>query len=145
YKEILGAQNFFLEMQWHGIDDQRIVNSGIPAIARDLGLGLVCTNDVHYLRDSDAHPHDILLCIGTGKGYNDPKRLRSDSGHFFLTTAAEMAETFRDYPDALANTVRIAERCAVSLPEGENYLPNFEVPAGFTLDDYFEHVTREGF
>jgi len=145
YKDILGPQNFFLEMQWHGIDEQKIVNSGIPAIARDLGLGTVCTNDVHYLRDSDAHPHDILLCIGTGKGYNDPKRLRYDSKQFFLKTADEMAAVFSDFPDALANTARIGERCDVHLKEGENYLPNFEVPAGFTLDEYFEHVTRDGF
>jgi DNA polymerase-3 subunit alpha len=145
YRDILGARNFFLEMQWHGIDEQRIVNSGIPAIAKDLGLGLVCTNDVHYLRDSDAHPHDILLCIGTGKGYSDPKRLRYDSRQFFLKSADEMAETFKDFPDAIANTGRIGERCNVVLPEGENYLPNFDVPAGFTLDEYFEHVTREGF
>jgi len=145
YRDILGAENFFLEMQWHGIDEQRIVNAGIPAIARDLGLGLVCTNDVHYVRDSDAHPHDILLCIGTGKGVSDPKRLRYDSKQFFLKTAEEMAAAFKDFPDALANTVRIGERCEVTLPEGENHLPNFDVPAGFTLDEYFEHVTRQGF
>jgi DNA polymerase-3 subunit alpha len=145
YRDILGPGNFFLEMQWHGIEEQRIVNGGLPAIARDLGLDLVCTNDVHYLRDSDAHPHDILLCIGTGKGYNDPKRLRYDSRQFFLKTPQQMAEAFKDYPEALRNTVGIAERCDVVLPEGENHLPNFDVPAGFALDEYFEHVTREGF
>jgi DNA polymerase-3 subunit alpha len=145
YRDILGPRNFFLEMQWHGIEEQRIVNGGIPAIARDLGLGLVCTNDVHYLRDSDAHPHDILLCIGTGKGYNDPKRLRYESRQFFLKTAEQMADAFKDHPDALSNTSRIAERCDVTLAEGENHLPNFDVPAPFTLDEYFEHVTREGF
>src|SRR5436190_1315385 len=145
YRDILGADNFFLEMQWHGIDEQRIVNGGIPAMARDLGLGLVCTNDVHYLRDSDAHPHDILLCIGTGKAFSDPKRLRYEARQFFLKSAAEMAAAFSDRPEALANTVRIAERCNVELPTGENYLPNFDVPAGFTLDEYFEHVVRQGF
>jgi DNA polymerase-3 subunit alpha len=145
YKDILGAQNFFLEMQWHGIDEQRIVNSGIPAIAKDLGLGLVCTNDVHYLRESDAHPHDVLLCIGTGKAFSDPKRLRYEARQFFLKTPAEMAAAFQDFPHALANTVRIAERCNVRLGEGQNYLPNFDVPSGFTLDDYFEHVVRDGF
>jgi DNA polymerase III subunit alpha len=145
YKDILGPQNFFLEMQWHGIDEQRIVNGGIPGIAKDLGLGLVCTNDVHYLRDSDAHPHDILLCIGTGKAFSDPKRLRYEARQFFLKTPEEMAATFKDYPDAVANTVRIAERCSVTLAEGATYLPNFDVPAGFTLDDYFEHVVRKGF
>jgi DNA polymerase-3 subunit alpha len=145
YRDILGANNFFLEMQWHGIEEQRVVNTGIPAIARDLGLNLVCTNDVHYLRESDHHPHDVLLCIGTGKGFNDPKRLRYDAKQFFLKTAEEMAEVFKDHRDALANTMRIAERCNVRLADGENYLPNFDVPPGFTVDTYFEHVARAGF
>src|SRR4051795_5926258 len=145
YRDILGPDNFFLEMQWHGIEEQRVVNTGIPAIARDLGLNLVCTNDVHYLRESDHHPHDVLLCIGTGKGFNDPKRLRYDAKQFFLKTAEEMAEVFKDHPGALANTMRIAERCNVTLAEGENYLPNFDVPPGFSVDSYFEHVARAGF
>src|SRR3954464_9688662 len=145
YRDILGRDNFFLEMQWHGIEEQRVVNTGIPGIARDLGLNLVCTNDVHYLRESDHHPHDVLLCIGTGKGFNDPKRLRYDAKQFFLKTAEEMAEVFKDHPGALANTMRIAERCNVTLAEGENYLPNFDVPPGFSVDSYFEHVARGGF
>ena len=145
YRDILGPGNFFLEMQWHGIEEQRAVNSGIPSLARELGLPMVCTNDVHYLRDSDAHAHDVLLCIGTGKALSDPKRLRYEAQQFFLKTAAEMAASFKDYPDALANTVRIAERCDVRIGEGESYLPNFDVPAPFTLDEYFEHVARQGF
>src|SRR5262249_50275460 len=138
YRDILGPENFFLEMQWHGIDEQRIVNGGIPAIAQDLGLGLVCTNDVHYLRDTDAHPRDILLCIGTGKAFSDPKRLRYEARQFFLKTADEMATVFKDYPGALANTVRIAERCDVKLGDGQNYLPNFDVPSGVTHDAYLQ-------
>ena len=145
YRDILGAGNFFLEMQWHGIEEQRVVNSGLPAIARDLGLPLVCTNDVHYLREADALAHDVLLCIGTAKAFSDPKRLRYDARQFFLKTADEMAAAFKDFPDALTNTMRIAERCRVKLPEGENFLPDFDVPAGFTLNDYFEHVARAGF
>src|SRR5712671_918362 len=145
YRDILGAGNFCLEMQWHGIEDQRVVNTGLPAIARDLNLPLICTNDVHYVRETDAHPHDILLCIGTGKAYSDPKRMRYESRNFFLKTAEQMAEVFKDYPEALANTVRIAERCNVLLPEGQNYLPNFDVPPPYTLDDYFEKVVRDGF
>src|SRR5262245_46911698 len=145
YRDILGPENFFLEMQWHGIEEQRAVNSGLPGIARDLGLPLVCTNDVHYLREADAHPHDVLLCIGTGKAFSDPKRLRYEARQFFLKTPDEMAEVFKDYPAALQNTLRIAERCNVVLPEGENFLPNFDVPAPYALDDYFEHVAREGF
>jgi DNA polymerase-3 subunit alpha len=145
YRDILGPGNFFLEMQWHGIEEQRTVNGALPAIARDLGLPLICTNDVHYLRETDAHPHDVLLCIGTGKAFSDPKRLRYEARQFFLKTAAEMAEVFGDHPEALRNTVRIAERCNVVLPDGQNYLPNFEVPPGFTLDEYFDHVAKEGF
>jgi DNA polymerase-3 subunit alpha len=145
YRDILGPDNFFLEMQWHGIEEQKMVNSGMPAIARDLGLPLICTNDVHYLREADCHPHDILLCIGTGKAFSDPKRLRYDAKQFFLKTAEEMAEVFKDFPDALQQTMRIAERCHVKLESGRNYLPNFDVPPEFTLDEYFEHVAREGF
>src|SRR5688572_27835525 len=96
YRDILGPGNFFLEMQWHGIEEQRTVNGALPAIARDLGLPLICTNDVHYLRETDAHPHDVLLCIGTGKAFSDPKRLRYEARQFFLKTAAEMAEVFGD-------------------------------------------------
>ena len=88
-------------MQWHGIEEQRVVNSGLPAIARDLKLPLVCTNDVHYLRAGDAHPHDVLLCIGTGKAFSDPKRLRYDAKQFFLKTPEEMAEAFKEFPEAL--------------------------------------------
>jgi len=145
YRDILGPENFFLEMQWHGIEDQRVVNSGLPALARDLKLPLICTNDVHYLRETDAHPHDVLLCIGTGKAFTDPKRLRYDSRNFFLKTPEQMAEAFKDYPDALANTMRIAERCDVNIAKDKNYLPNFDVPAGFTVQSYFEHAVREGF
>ena len=145
YRDILGPANFFLEMQWHGIEEQRVVNGGLPAIARALKLPMICTNDVHYLREADAHPHDVLLCIGTGKAFSDPKRLRYHATQFFLKTADEMADIFKDFPDALANTMRIAERCQVKLEEGKNHLPNFDVPAPFTLDDYFEHVTSEGF
>jgi DNA polymerase III subunit alpha len=145
YRDILGPGNFFLEMQWHGIEEQRVVNGGLPAIAKDLSLPLVCTNDVHYLRESDAHPHDVLLCIGTGKALTDPKRLRYEARQFFLKTPEEMAASFADFPDAISNSVRIAERCNVTLAEGQNYLPNFDVPAGFTLDAYFDHVVRDGF
>jgi DNA polymerase-3 subunit alpha len=145
YRDILGRENFFLEMQYQGIDDQRVVNIGLPPIAKDLGLDLVVTNDVHYLKNSDFKPHDILLCIGTGKTVNDTERLRYHGDQFYLKTDQEMAAVFPDYADAIARTVRIAARCNVDLSFKENYLPNFDVPAGFTLDDYFEHVVRQGF
>ncbi len=145
YSDILGPGNFFLELQYQGLEEQRRVNGFLPALARELSLPLVCTNDVHYLTQADHHPHDILLCIGTGKVVNDVERLRYHGDQFFLKTPAEMAAVFRDYPDALRATVAIAERCHVLLPSNETHLPNFDVPPPFTLDDYFEHKVREGF
>ncbi|MEO5895503.1 MAG: DNA polymerase III subunit alpha [Vicinamibacterales bacterium] len=145
YRDILGQNNFFLEMQYQGIEEQKVVNIGLQPIARALDLQLVATNDVHYLRNSDHKPHDILLCIGTGKMVNDTERLKYHGDQFYLKTAAEMAQVFGDFPEAMANTVRIAERCNVDLSGTVNHLPNFDVPAGFTLDDYFEHVVRQGF
>ena len=145
YRDILGEGNFFLEMQFQGIDEQRIVNTGLLPIARDLNMPLVCTNDVHYLRQDDHKPHDILLCIGTGKSVHDAQRLRYHGDQFFLKTADEMAEIFKDYPEALANTMRIAERVNVEIPGGQSHLPKFDVPEGFDIDGYFEHVARQGF
>ncbi|MGH9145952.1 MAG: DNA polymerase III subunit alpha, partial [Vicinamibacterales bacterium] len=145
FRDILGAENLFLEMQYQGIEEQLVVNNGLLPIARELGLPLVATNDVHYLRQGDHRPHDILLCIGTGKTVNDRERLRYHGDQFFLKTPDEMAAIFKDVPDALANTMRIAERCRVNLDSTENHLPNFDVPAPYTLDEYFEHVVREGF
>src|SRR5262245_12622926 len=132
YRDILGASNFFLEMQYQGIDEQQVVNTGLQPIARDLGLQLVATNDVHYLQNSDFKPHDILLCIGTGKTVNDADRLRYHGDQFYLKSAEEMAHVFPDFPEAIRNTVRIADRCKVDLSETVNHLPNFDVPAGFT-------------
>src|SRR5260221_2100896 len=145
YRDILGRGNFFLEMQYQGIDDQRVVNTGLQPIASDLSIDLVVTNDVPYLKNSDFKPHAILLRIGTGKTVNDSGRLRYHGDQFYLKTDQEMAAVFRDHADAVARTVRIAERCSVDLSFTENHLPNFEVPAGFTLDAYFEHQVRQGF
>ncbi len=146
FRDILGPENFFLELQWHGIEDQKVVNRGLAPIAKDLGLPLVATNDVHYLRHGDHVPHDVLLCIGTGRSVNDADRLRYHGDQFYLKTADEMARVFGgEFPEALANTVRIAERCSVDLSATENHLPNFDVPEGYTLDGYFEHMVREGF
>jgi DNA polymerase-3 subunit alpha len=144
-RDILGPDNFFLEMQYQGIEEQKVVNKGIIPLARELNLPLVATNDVHYLRQGDSQPHDILLCIGTGKTVNDAQRLRYTGDQFFLKTAEQMAVVFAGYEDALRNTLRVAERCNVTIAKGQNHLPSFGVPDGFTLDRYFEHVVREGF
>jgi DNA polymerase-3 subunit alpha len=144
-RDILGPNNFFLEMQYQGIEEQKVVNEGLLPLARDLNLPLVCTNDVHYLRQADQQPHDILLCIGTGKTVNDAQRMRYHGDQFFLKTAEQMVSVFGDHPDALRNTLLVAERCNVTIPKGQNHLPTFGVPDGFTIDSYFEHVAREGF
>src|SRR4030095_11572967 len=136
---------FFLEIQYQGIDEQKTVIKGIVPLARELNLPLIATNDVHYLRQGDYQPHDILLCIGTGKTVNDAQRLRYTGDQFFLKTAEQMAAVFTDFPEALRNTLLVAERCNVTIPTGQNHLPSFGVPDGFTLDEYFEHVAREGF
>ena len=144
-RDILGPKNFFLEMQYQGIEDQKIVNRGILPLARELNLPLVATNDVHYLRQGDSQPHDVLLCIGTGKTVNDAQRLRYHGDQFFLKTAEQMTAVFGDHPEALRNTLLVAERCDVTIPKGQNHLPSFGVPDGFALDQYFEHVARKGF
>ena len=144
-RDILGSRNFFLEMQYQGIEEQKIVNRGILPLARELNLPLVATNDVHYLRQGDSQPHDVLLCIGTGKTVNDAQRLRYHGDQFFLKTADQMAAVFGDHPEALRNTLLVAERCNVIIPKGQNHLPSFGVPDGFTLDQYFEHIARRGF
>src|SRR5262245_37053033 len=145
YRDILGPENFFLEMQNQGIEEQAVVNRGLQPIAKDLNLPLVCTNDVHYLRRTDQHPHDVLLCIGTGKSVSDEKRLKYHGDQFFLKTAEEMHAVFGDFPEAIKNTMRVAERCKVNLPKGQAHLPNFAVPPGHTVETYFEAVVRQGF
>lgn len=145
FRDILGKNNFFLEMQYQGIPEQKIVNDGLIPISKELGLPLVCTNDVHYLRQADSHPHDVLLCIGTGKNVKDTQRLRYHGDQFYLKSAEEMAAVFGDFPEALRNTTLIADRCDVDLTECENHLPTFEVPDNYSLDDYFEKIVRDGF
>jgi DNA polymerase-3 subunit alpha len=145
YRDILGRDRFFLELQYQGLDEQRIVNTGLLPLARELDLPLVCTNDVHYLRQTDQAPHDVLLCIGTGKSVSDDKRLKYFGDQFFLKSAEEMVAVFGDHPEALKNTLAIAERCDVTLPKGGAHLPNFAVPPGFTVESYFEHMVRRGF
>ena len=144
YREILGKDNFFLEVQDQGIEEQRAVNRGMVEISGELGIPLVATNDVHYLRRDDARAHDLLLCIGTGKTVNDPDRMRYHGDQFYLKSPDEMAAVFGELPEALRNTLAIAERCRVELGGTEHHLPNFEVPPPYTLDEYFEKVTREG-
>ena len=128
----------------HGIPDQRRVNQGLLRVRQKTGLKLAATNDAHYLHRDDHHAHDVLLCIGSGKKVGDAERLRFDTNHFYLKSGEEMAGLFPDHPEALSSTVQIAEMCDFTL-KGVSTLPAFDVPPGFTIDSYFEKVTRDGF
>ncbi len=143
YREVFGADNFYLELQNQGLEGQRQVNRDLVALARELDLGLVATNDLHYIRRDDAMVHDVLLCIQTGKTVNDPNRLKFPTPEFYFKTGEEMARSFGEIPEALANTVAIAERCNFALTPGNYQLPDYEVPEGFTKDSYLEYLCRQ--
>ena len=143
--EILGPDNFYLELQDHGIEDQKKVNTEMVRLARELNLPLVATNDCHYLSQEDAFAHDVLLCIQTGKTVQDQDRLRYRSDQFFFKTASEMESLFGHLPETLSNTLQIAEQCTFRLGKTKSIFPEFQIPTGYTLDTYLEKVTREGF
>ena len=144
YKEILGADNFFLEIQDHGIPDQQKIVPLMARLGEEVGLRLVGTNDSHYLEKDDAFAHEVLLCIGTGKTLGDEKRMKFYSDDFYVKGPDEMRRVFAQYPEAADNTMRIAERINVSLAHEGNHLPKFPVPPQYDIASYFEHVTREG-
>jgi DNA polymerase III subunit alpha len=145
YEEIFGKGNFFLEIQDHGIEDQRKVIAGMWKVHERTGIPMVATNDVHYVDRGDAMVQDALLSIQMGKTLNDTSRMRFTSQEFFLKSEHEMALLFGEHPEILENTARIAERCRVDFHFGENYLPVFEVPPGYTLDGYLEEQCRKVF
>jgi DNA polymerase-3 subunit alpha len=144
YKEILGADNFFLEIQDHGIPDQQKIVPMMAQLAEECGLRMVATNDSHYLDKSDAFAHEVLLCIGTGKTLGDEKRMKFYSDDFYVKGPDEMRRVFTQYPDAVDNTMRIAERITTSLDVKGHHLPKFPVPEGTTLADHFAKVARKG-
>jgi DNA polymerase-3 subunit alpha len=144
FSELFGKDRFYLEIMEHGLEEQRRVTRALTRIHERTGIPLVATNDAHYLLKDDSHAHDVLLCIGTGKKLQEQERFRFDSQEFYLKSADEMALVFPDHPQALQNTVRIAEMCDFSL-QAVSTLPAFDVPPGFTTLTYFEKVTRDGF
>ncbi|PYV20029.1 MAG: DNA polymerase III subunit alpha [Acidobacteria bacterium] len=144
-RDIFGERNFFLELQDQGLEQQRRVNPGLVDISKKTGIPLICTNDAHYLRREDAPAHDVLLCIGTGRTVQETDRMRYASDQFYFKSFEEMRQVWSQMPEAMLNTLRVAERCDVRLEAGELQVPNFSVPAGFTPDSYFEKVAREGF
>jgi DNA polymerase-3 subunit alpha len=145
YQDILGEGNFFLEIQDHGLDLEHRVHPDLLRLSKDTGLPMVATNDCHYLTAGDADAHDILLCIQTGKTVSDAGRMKFGSSEFYLKNDREMAHMFRAVPEAVSRTLDIAARCNMKLDKVENPFPPFQVPEGYTLESYFERVTREGF
>jgi DNA polymerase III subunit alpha len=143
-RDIFGPENFYLELQDHNLPAQRRINPSIIEMAQKTGIPLVCTNDSHYLRREDSVAHDVLLCIGTGKVVSQPDRMRYESDQFYFKSPDEMYQLWSHVPEAMHNTVRIAERCNLQI-ETTQPLPPFEVPPGFTADSYFEKTVRSGF
>ncbi len=143
--EIFGEGNFFLEMQDHGIAEQRRVNQGILRLARETGLPLVVTNDAHYLRKEDAAMQDVLLCIQTGKTVDDENRMKFQTQEFYLKSEEELTALFPNCREAFENTQKIADRCSLEFTFHEYHLPSFPVPEGYTNEEYFRELCETGF
>ena len=143
--QIFGEGNFYLELQDHGIPEQRPVNQGIMRIARETGLPLVVTNDAHYLRRSDAKMQDVLLCIQTGKTVDDENRMKFQTDEFYLKSEEELRALFPNCDAAFENTVKIADRCNVEFTFNQYHLPSFPVPDGYTNEEYFRKLCMDGF
>src|SRR3989441_7075580 len=144
YQEVFGKDFYFMEVQSHGIEEQARVTEGTVRIARELGAPLCGTNDSHYVDAGHAKAHEALLCIQTGSSMSDPNRWRFSTEEFYLKSADEMRAVFKDLPEAYRNTLAVAERCDLELTFGQFHLPKYDVPAGYTLDSYLEHLAFEG-
>ncbi len=144
YSDIFGKDNYFIEIQNHGMEEEKKVMPMLVKLADDLELPLVATNDLHYVQAEDAAMHDILLCIQTGKKRADENRMRFPNDNFYLKTGEEMAALFKQWPQALENTLKIAERCNVNFEFGKLYLPRYQVPDGYNLCSYLRYLCNEG-
>ena len=143
YRDILGAENFFVELHDHGMEEQKMCNTALVQIARDLGVGLVAANDVHFLRRSDHEAHDVMLCIGTGKMVQDESRMRY-LPELYFKSPDEMRQVFRDFPEAISNTLHIGERCRLDLEFGSSKYPEYPAPAGKTREGYLRELCYQG-
>ncbi|WP_447976750.1 DNA polymerase III subunit alpha [Candidatus Nitrospira bockiana] len=144
YREIFGKDHYYLEVQANGLEHQRIANAGLVEIHKKLGIPLVGTNDCHYLKKEDARPHDVMLCLQTGKTLNDPNRMKFDTDQLYVKSPEEMIAAFAELPDAVRNTVRIADQCDLSLAFNKTYLPAYRVPEGYTRESYLEELATRG-
>jgi DNA polymerase-3 subunit alpha len=144
YQSILGAENFYLELQDNGIPEQDTVNRELIKLSKETGIPVVATNDCHYLDRDDHKAHDALLCIQTGKTVKEPNRLRFSSETFYMKTPEEMKRAFSHIPEAISNTVKIAERCNLEIELGKYHLPHFPVPEGYTRESYMAELAEKG-
>jgi DNA polymerase-3 subunit alpha len=144
YRDIFGANNFYLEVMDHGIDIENRVRADLLKLGKELKLPLLATNDLHYTFAEDGPAHEALLCVQSGSTLADPKRFKFDNHEFYVKTAAQMREIFKDIPESCDNTLLVAERCNVTLREGENLLPRFEVPQGESEDSWLRKLSHEG-
>ncbi len=145
YREIFGEDHYYLEIQDHGIAEQAEVNRQLIRLSHETGIALVATNDAHYLARGDAALQDVLMSIQMGKTVDDPTRMKFQTEEFYIKSEEEMRALFADTPEALANTAEIAERCQVEFEFGKYHLPRFDVPAGYTAEDYLRMCCEEGF
>ncbi|HEY0564469.1 MAG TPA: DNA polymerase III subunit alpha, partial [Terriglobales bacterium] len=145
FRDIFGKENFFLEIQDQGLEEEKRIHADLYKLERELGIPLVATNDSHYLCEDDSHAHEVLLAVQTASSIHDPNRFKFDSDQFFVKTAEQMTHLFRHSPEVVARTMQIAERCNLKIDKVKNPFPEFEVPPGHTVDSYFEHVCREGY
>ncbi len=143
-RDIFGPENFFLEIMDHDIDVEKRVKKDLLKLGKELGLPLLATNDLHYTKNEDSIAHEALLCVQSGSTMADPKRFKFDNDQFYLKSPAQMRDLFKDFPESCDNTLLIAERCEVTLREGENLLPQFEVPIGESEDSWLTKLSNLG-
>ena len=144
FQELFGKEHFYLEVQANGLDHQRIANAGLIEIHKKLGIPLAGTNDCHYLKKEDARPHELMLCLQTGKTLSDPARMKFDTDQLYVKSTDEIAPAFAEFPGAVTNTCRIADCCDLELALNKTHLPQYKAPEGYTRESYVEYLAIEG-
>ena len=144
FQEIFGKEHFYLEVQANGLDHQRVANSGLLEIAKKMDIPLAGTNDCHYLKKEDFRPHELMLCLQTGKTISDPNRMKFDTDQLYVKSTEEVSAAFIEFPNAVTNTCRIADNCDLQLALNKTHLPQYKVPEGLTRETYLERLALEG-
>ncbi|HBQ25354.1 MAG TPA: DNA polymerase III subunit alpha, partial [Syntrophomonas sp.] len=145
YRDVFGPGNFYLEVQDHGMEEEKLVIPGLYQISDETGIPLVATNDIHYLQKKDAAAHDVLLCIQTGAVVSDSQRMRFSGSEFYMKSPSEMQALFPECPELIENSLRISEACNVDFSFGEFHLPYFDIPTNYSAESYLDMLVREAF